>query len=410
MSFFEQALIAASDSVSVDAFGRWRSSFPVALFETDHVISPHPYIWQSLPVVGGATITHQQQYSRIRLAAGTANADFAARQTYEYLRYQAGKSQFIAMTGVLGAEKANVRRRIGQFDANDGLYFEQLDEAAVVLRTSTSGSPSDAERFTRSNWNIDKMNGNGKSGKNVDFSKSQIFVIVYQWLGVGRVLYGLDIDGVLFPVHQILNANNKDVVYMQRPHLPLRAEITNLAGVTATNLDLICCTVQSEGGIEETRAYHFAAMRGASVAVTTRRAILSVRPAATFNGLATRGQIIPESIDVFSDASADYEVVVAPTFTGTPVWTAQDASNSQVEYSIHNDAAAGAITGGLVTEAGTVAVGGGSARSSAETPIRTRIPITLDYAGANPRALSVVATSHTGTANMRATINWKEVY
>lgn len=414
MSSFEQTRILAADSPSVDAFGRWRVSNVVSLFNSDHTVSPHAYIWQNLPLVGGATITHQPTQARMRLAAGTANADFAARQTYEYIRYQPGKSQAVFMTGVLGAEKANVRRRIGQFDANDGVFFEQLDEAAVTVRTSTGGSPSDAARFTRSNWNLDKMNGNGRSGVNLDLSAAQIFIIDYQWLGVGRVRFGFDVDGKLIYCHEVLNANSVLLPYMKRPHLPLRAEIENLAGVTATNLDLFCASVISEGGIEEEKPYHFSAKRDTAVAVTTRRAVLSLRPTATFpasNPQVTRGSIIPESVTLFSDASIDYEVVVGPTFSGTPTWTARDTEYSQAEYSVHGDAAAGALSGGLIAESGMLAITGvGVATDSEQTTIRTRVPLTLDYNGANPRAISIVVTSHTGTANVRAAINWKELY
>ena len=62
-------------------------------------------------------------------------------------------------------------------------------------------------KIIQSNWNVDVFNGTGASGITLDFSKSQIFFIDYEWLGTGRVRCGFFIDGIPYYCHAIHNSN-----------------------------------------------------------------------------------------------------------------------------------------------------------------------------------------------------------
>jgi hypothetical protein len=63
----------------------------------------------------------------------------------------------------------------------------------------------DNEIVPQSQWNVDRLDGTGPSKVNIDFTKSQIFVTDYQWLGVGRVRFGFYAYGKIHYCHQILN-------------------------------------------------------------------------------------------------------------------------------------------------------------------------------------------------------------
>jgi hypothetical protein len=45
---------------------------------------------------------------------------------------------------------------------------------SFVLRTATSGSPSDARTVNQADWNGDKLDGTGDSGYTLDITKAQI--------------------------------------------------------------------------------------------------------------------------------------------------------------------------------------------------------------------------------------------
>jgi len=240
--------IMLGDNASRDAFCRLRTSHPFTLFDSNLVESDGSLFWDG-STSGGGTLTWLNAEAAYQLGCGTASGDEAVRQTKEYFRYQPGKSQLIMMTGVMGAIKTSVRQRIGYFDADNGLFFEQNgSDLRVVQRSKTSGSVVDTA-VNQSAWNIDKLDGTGASGITIDMSKSQIFLIDFEWLGVGRVRMGFVIDGIVYYCHQFLNANILTVAYMARPNLPCRYEIRNTGtAASSTTMKQICATVVSEGG------------------------------------------------------------------------------------------------------------------------------------------------------------------
>lgn len=401
--------VSIADGAYLDAFSRLRTSEAVTIFDNQFEYDTSPLLWE-YTTVGGGTATHLPNESSVRLRVSTGATDSVIAQTRGYHRYQPSKSQMIVMTGVLGAGATNVRRRIGLYDNNNGIFC-QLSEGnlSFVLRSFATGSSVDTS-VGQASWNLDKLDGSGPSGITIDPSKSQIFVLDLQWLGVGRVRCGFYMNGKIIYAHEFLNSNKVSTVYMTTANLPLRYEISNLA-VTTTTHDLIaiCQSVISEQGVEFERSNQFSASNGTtSIAVTTRRAILSVRPAATFNSIVNRGRIAPMLTEILATTNAAFfEIVYNPTFTGTPTWTAANAS-SIVEYSVHGDAAAGAFTAGLVVQSGFIPVGSPVSRELNVRALLSKLPLVLDAAGTNPIALSIVITSLSGTSNVQASIDWQE--
>ena len=406
------SLIAAADSPSVDAFSRWRVSEPIVLFDSKLIYDLHTLWWEDHSTVnGGSSLVANQ--SAVRLTTGsTASGSRIYRQTRRYFQYQPGKSQLVLITADVGAAVNRVRKRWGYFDAENGLFWQQQDGTmSVVRRSYTSGAVVDTE-IDQSDWNLDKMDGTGPSGYSLDPEATQIYVIDFQWLGVGRVRFGLDIGGVLYYVHEMVHANDLETVYMTTPDLPVRYEIENTGTAPSIETaDFICVSVMSEGGQDDVSGYPLSVGRTTTAPVTTRRAVLSIRPTATFASKVNRMLVHPHMIEGFaSSATAYWELVYNPTFTaggGALTWTAAD-SLSGIEYSLHADANAGAITGGTTLESGYL-VAAGSTRGSLSHDFAFTTPLTLDAAGANPRALSVVMTRiGTGTADCAVAISWHE--
>lgn len=401
-------------SPSVDAFARLRVSNPTVLFDTTHLYDLNPLLWETVAVGGSCTHAAATSSATLSTGGGTDN-NYCIRQTYQYFHYQPGKSQYVIMTAILGALKENVAQRIGYYDDNDGVFFEQNGEAlGMVIRSSTSGTPVDT-RIEPEDWNGDPLNGNGPSGMEFDPTKGNIFWIDMEWLGVGAVRFGVfGPNGLPVVCHQAQNANALPVVYMRSADRPLRYEIRNIGAASGTTtLSQLCATVVSEGGSADLTGLPFAAPSSAvgiaSVAVTTRRAVLSIRPKTTFNSIINR--TLAEILDIHLTAANNgsfVEVVFNPTYTGTPVWTSADA-NSAVEWSPHTDAAAGAFTGGTVVDSSFVVAGQGSSRSLLADTLSSRLPMSLDYAGTAQRGYAIVCTSLSGTSNVTRAAHWKEI-
>lgn len=80
-------------------------------------------------------------------------------------------------------------------------------------------------RIPQSSWNLDKMDGTGTSGYNIDLTKMQMFYIDYTWYGAGAIRWGLrGTDGNITYCHRISNNNTNTEAYMRSGNLPARYE------------------------------------------------------------------------------------------------------------------------------------------------------------------------------------------
>lgn len=393
------------DSSNLDAFSRLRVSEVSTLFDSQLQYGLMSLFWNQ-SITGNATITHLPNESSARLRCTTTSGDKAIRQTKRYIRYQPGKSQLIAITTVMGSKKTNVRQRIGLFDNLNGLFFEQDENnLKVVRRSNTSGSPVDVS-IDQSNWNIDKLDGTGRSGFTLDMSKSQILIIDYQWLGVGRVRYGFDINGVIYYCHEMVHANNLSTVYMSTPNLPVRYEIENI-GISQSNTDMIqiCSSVVSEGGFADERGITHSFSNGINtIGVTTRRPILSVRPKITFNSTINRSEILPINFDIFASGnSAFYEIIINGDIS-TASWI-DGGVNSVCEY----DVSSTTITGGEVIESGFIPASA-SIREAFNSSLISKLALTNNLTGNSTDTISIVITSFAGTTTVSGELTLKELY
>jgi hypothetical protein len=412
MTYFRNMFIAAQDGASIDAFGRWRSSDPYTLFASHHQYSDDPEFWETV-TTGSGSATLVQNTASVRMRTTTASGDSVIRQTYRYFRYMPGKSQFVLMTAVIGAAATNVRKRWGYFDADNGVFFQQTGAGlSIVQRSFTTGTPVDTV-VNQADWNIDPMDGTGVSGVNLDLTKGNIFVYDFEWLGVGRVRVGVVVDGAIYYAHAFNNANNLTTVYMTTANLPVRYEIVNTGTAVSSTNDMhqICSTVVSEGGKESELQVRLrsAANGTATTSVTIRRAVLTIRPKATFEGLVNRAYIQPISIEFLNTGNQNMfvEIIRRGTLGGTPAWTSA-GDTSTVEF----DTAGTTVTGGDRLWSGYVAQAAnvGKLVIPLENLTNADIPLTLDAAGASPVNLSVVATSLGNASACAAAITWKEVY
>ncbi len=111
-------------------------------------------------------------------------------------------------------------------------------------------------------------------------------------------------------------------------------------------------------------------------------------------------------VDLSAGTNSAYcELIYNPTLGGSPSWTSA-GTNSIVEY----DVAGTTITGGDVLAGWFVLSGTGSTRGIGGKDLSQRLPLSLNAAGANPIVLSVACTSFTGTSNITAAMNWRELW
>lgn len=393
--------IRYDDTENLDAFGRLRVSNPFNIFDMQFNYDLQPLFFQEL-ATGAGDVTHVANSSAARLTTGgTTNGDGVIFQTKQYFRYQPGKSQFVAFTGILGSKTSNVRKRIGLFDADNGFFFEQDgSNLKIVRRTKTSGSVVD-NAVNQSSWNLDVLDGSGGSGFTLDESKDNLFVIDFQWLGAGRIRFGFDFGGQITYFHQIKFANTDTVPFTVTGNLPFRAEIFNTAAAAgATTYDFTCVAVASEGGFNPLGtpcSVQSTALRNVTTA-NDPLPIISIRPRTTFNSITNRGVVVPKSFSITNeDATIRYEIILNGSLTG-----ASFADIDTAHCLTQVDVAATAISGGHVVDSGFL-TGGREKNVSGNVneELMNKLVLVNDIAGTTTDILTIAISiiNSAGTAS-----------
>lgn len=245
-------IVEYNNNATLDAFGKLRVTEPYTLFESKFLDGNLNKVWSTQ--ISGGTLTNNDSLSQLELTITGGTGSYVIHQTLHRILYQSGKSQLILLTGTLSSN-ANLIQRIGLFENDiisltipyepyNGIFFEKSGDTFSICIAKNGV----INRVSQNNWNIDKLNGSGSSMVNLDLSKSQIFLFDFEWLGVGRVRAGFNINGVTYYCHEFMHSNIVSSVYMKTPNLPVRYEIRSIGGTGALNQ--ICATVISEGGRE----------------------------------------------------------------------------------------------------------------------------------------------------------------
>jgi hypothetical protein len=247
-------------------------------------------------------------------------------------------------TGVINPGNSTFTSRFGYFDSefttnpnvptvNNGLYFQYSGGSiSVNIKNDTATSVS------QSSWNIDKMDGSGPSGLNLDFTKTQLFVIDMEWLGVGRVRFGFYAYGRIQYCHQFVHLNELTEAYTDNINLPI--SYTLIGGTGSGTIVQICSTVVSEGGYNPVgRPFSVSNSQGGDSPVTvgtTEVPLLAIR-----GGGANyyHQNIIPTGLSIIDTATNNsliyrlriYPSGTSPT-TGTTTWTDVDSNYSVCQY------------------------------------------------------------------------------
>ena len=393
----------AGGSAGSDAFGRQRVSNPEMIFNSKLIFDNAPLYWNDVAESGsGTNSSHSTNTAAVTLSVSTNTAGKRTRQTYMRFNYQPSKSQLIFMTGILikSGGGTGIKSRLGLFDDDNGLYLEyDAGNVYLVRRTYAGGSASD-NRVIQSSWNIDKMDGTGPSGITIDFTKTQIFFMDFEWLGVGRVRYGFNINGISYYVHELYNANNLTSVYMSTPNLPLRYQIINDGTGAASTMDCICSAVISEGGKEDigTNLYVSTGTSVITAAKDQNNALLGIRLKSAYKGCTI--DIIDTGIFCSSIDSYEWKLILNPTVNGT--FTYNDMTNSPLQSALGNGST-NYVTGGTV-----LAGGYGTSKTAADTnALKNLIKLGSSVAGTMDTLVLCVYPLGSNAITVYASINYR---
>lgn len=397
---------------SKDAFGRLRISEPQSLFDAQFTYDRQPLLFDTITIGDSVSISYDNTNKEVDLIMANALPGHSVgMQSFEFFRYQPGKSQLILITFNAGGGVPGVEKVYGYSDGTNGVEFV-LDGTTPKFRI-ISGTDSGTEEVSRSNWNIDKLEDGifyGRKGDKIklDFTKTQILVIDLEALYVGRVRVGFDIGGKVYYAHEFNHSNVKTSAYIQSANLPIRAVMT-ATDTVSTSMSLICSSVMSEAGQEQNYAYHFSTEGIVTAGNGTDTHILSIQPRDSFANSINRSSINMGDIRLINTGNADviYKVVIGQAIT-TP--TTADVNST---YSAAEKLTAGALSGSpaIVIDQGYIPAGAASASGYFSSSSNLKTPITLRHDGSQRDLgkVTILVQGISGTSAVRCVASWDEI-
>lgn len=400
---YGQPVIRIDDSgVQHTSKNRRKISTSRQIFFNTYQYSKDPQIWDEA-TTGTASSAFSEYAGGIFLEVGSAAGDEIIRQSRNVVQYIPGRANEVTFAIRLNDFAEGVRKRFGVFDEFNGTYFEKgEDDYYVVIRRNTSTGIVE-RRVPRAEWNIDRFDGTGPSQLEFQENKLQMFSLEYEWYGAGVVEYKVIFDNNSYPLHRFNSANIEDLPWSNTPYVPIRFEITNVAGTSGTHDMLTGSTaVASEGdegplGREEniTTPLDGITTGDANVFIP----ILSIR----LKSDRLNGVVIPIE---FQTATLDntglfYRVMRDVALTGAD-WQPLDV-NSFVEY----DYTATAFTGGSIIQTGYVASTNQGAVFS--FPERTIRQLGRNDMGTTAQTFTLLAATVSANKDVFSSLSWVEI-
>jgi len=330
---------------SLDAFGKLRVTNPNTLLDIkfpsqstgDDDFLSNNYLTTTKESGTGTFIITNGESKKIMSITGDGTTNNYISQSRKYCTYQPGKSQLILLSGIIqdsSATSTNYQNSIGYFDDSNGLFFHYNANGSQGMSINLRNESSDTQ-YLQANWNIDKMDGTGNSGFNLNFTKSQLYVIDFEWLSVGRIRFGFYILGKIYYCHQITNINVLDSPYMLTPNLSIRYEI-NVEDSNSAQLTQICSSVISEGGYNPI-GKAFSVSNGITLVEvsSTETPLVAIRGSDTTN-VYHHENIIPTGVSVLVDTNSvvvfRLRLYLAPNSPSVTSWTLANEQNSVVQF------------------------------------------------------------------------------
>jgi hypothetical protein len=336
MSFIYNNEVKYSDSSNLDAFGRLRTSNVTSLLEYKHVYDKLPIVINEV-TAGTATSIFDKPNSQVVMSVSTTN-DYVIRQGVARGIYQPGKGQIFEASFSSFQLQTNVIKRVGYFTTSstapynsviDGFLLESNGQTNIISfqiwQSGTTTFSAATSSWSTTDYDV----------TNINWSKTQLMFVDFQWLGVGRVRFGLVIDGQFKLFTAATGTNNLNNVYMKSPNQPIRYEIRSVSGGAAGTFNMICSQISLEGSInslqKSSSVTAFTAQTKSTAYVTYP--ILGYRLNSNYEGANITLSDI-QSLNITNPSKADYLITVQynPTLSSSSSWT--DISNTPIQYAL----------------------------------------------------------------------------
>ena len=282
-------------SLPMSAFGEVLVAHMIPVIQAKTVYHVSDRVFEKV-ATGSAAIGYDTH--RAKLSTGTTTGSVATLNTRRMVAYRPGQGTAFRWTmlfetgGVAGTQQMG-----GGGTTEQGLFFGFNGEDFGIMRMFDS-TP---HWTTQADWNVDKMDGTGPSGKTLRPQFGNVFQIAYQHLGFGAMFFSIENkdSGEYQLVHVIRYNGTSEYTSVGNPSFPLCIMADN--GSTTTDLVMyapsFAAFIQGE---ERLLGPHFTEIADTTVS-TTAQVLLAIRNEATFQGQTNRVLIHPAAMTLTND-------------------------------------------------------------------------------------------------------------
>jgi hypothetical protein len=193
---------------------------------------------------------------------------------------------------------------------NDLMYVQPAYRSKTL--TNVTASKVIDTIVPQNEWNIDRMDGTGVSGYQIDTNRIQMLYMDYSWYGAGTVRFGMKTqDGTIKYCHEFIHNNQFTEAYFRSGNLPVRYEVETLDDpFFSPSIYHWGVSVIMDGRFDQDRVYHFSA--DSKVLPFTNGGI------ANFNGTVPTGRTSIGSTEVWNiNRTEGQTLVVGEEVTGS---------------------------------------------------------------------------------------------
>ncbi len=342
--FNSNSTVSFADNATIDAFGRLRVSEITSYLELKYLSDKQPLLVDEI-ISGSSTSAFNSNNSEINMNV-FGSGDLVIRQSKYRGIYQPGKGQLFEASFSDFNIESDVIKRVGYFSSSFDIPYSSTLDGFFLESNGVDNSISfqiwkkGTQIFS---GGTDSWNNNEFDITALDWSKTNLCLVDFQWLGVGRVRFGLNLSGITYFFAEHSGTGHLDNVYMVSPNQPIRYEIRSSGG--AGQFNQICSQVSIEGSLNSLNK---------TVGLSNATEITCSTSGVTYPIIGYR----LKTGSTFSNAIIDYVAVLQttndnylasiqfnPTLSSQPSYP--DVNNSSIQYAVGN----GTIT---VTSAGHI--------------------------------------------------------
>lgn len=275
--------------------------------------------------LNGGSVSNADAMSTI--STGTATNGYAMLQSKRALRYVPGSEAYLFGTNVFSTPKENSFQRGGLFDDQNGFFIGYEGTVFGVSRRRAGTTTF----VPQSQFNLDKLDGTGESGFEIDPTKGNVYAIKFGYLGFATIYFEvLSTEGKWITFHKIEYPNTATVPHIANSMLPVRSEVGN----TGNNTDMRLSTGSVSAGIVNgsnadpaTRA--FSAQAPTTSVTTTSGVLVSFKNKTTYNSITNYVSALLDLISIAIDGNKNMVLQLwkNPTLTNTPTWADVDVNS-----------------------------------------------------------------------------------